>query len=217
MQTDWKQPLAKSLCRRQIFACKWQSKWLLVFAICATSTSAISDDARNSIHGLIGKILPALPDGRVGILADWIQKGGTVLDSTDLGLNLSEYYRNGDAIFIVTKMKSNRDQVITASAILPTNIMNYRIIKNTLIFRKNAENGYSLEPYCKSDTNAKSIIVGLARSEKKFVNCSHWSGQLSAAWAIDKKTGEARKISPKGITCLMADFEDSCEQVQPEK
>lgn len=94
------------------------------------------------------------------------------------------------------------------------NIMDYKIVGNKLVFLNNAGNRYSLVPYCDSNKEPEAIVIGLAKPEKRFKDCSHRTRQIHAAWVVDATTGKLKTINPKGVTCLLDDFEDSCERMQ---
>jgi hypothetical protein len=112
--------------------------------------AAISGQRGIAVDSLIGTTIPATSSDRPGSLAGWHEKGGRTLSHSELGLSLSEYYRDGQAIFIITRIDGNLNQTILDVKLLPANLIDYKIVGNKLVFLNDALNRYSLEPYCKS-------------------------------------------------------------------
>lgn len=167
-----------------------------------------------NVDALVGTTIPARSASRTGDLNGWHERGGTLLGHSELGLGLSEYYRDGQAIFIITRTDSKLNKTILDVRKLPMNIMDHKIVGNKLVFLKNAVNRYGLAHYCASNKETEAIVIGLAKPEKRFKDCSHRTRQIYTAWIVDTTTGKLKTINPKGVTCLLSDFEDSCEHQQ---
>lgn len=194
------------------------NRWvfLLIFAIVSSSACADQPDKTFDAAKLIGTTIPARLASNTGLLSDWNEKGGWSLGDSKLGLGLSEYYRGNQSILIITRRDKHLNRTILDAMKLPMHLLDYKIVGNYKNPNKDIEflpNRYSLAE-CESKAISAPIIIGLAKPEKKFTDCAHRTKRIYAAWAIDTKTGKLKSISPKGVTCLLADFEDSCEHMQ---
>ncbi|MEQ1662144.1 MAG: hypothetical protein ABL877_05570 [Thiobacillus sp.] len=190
-------------------------RWIFTLVLVMASGSACSEQKEKvfSVTHLVGIKIPARAAGSTGYLPGWNEKGGWSLGDSKLRLGLSEYYRGNQAIFIITRADRQLNGTILDARKLPMHVIDYRIADNNIVFLKDAKR-YGLAANCESKVVPDSIIVALAKPEKRFEDCAHKTGHIYAAWAVDARTGKLRSIDPKGVTCLLDDFEDSCEHMQ---
>lgn len=186
-------------------------RWIFSLMLVMATGSAYSDQQEKvfDVTQLIGTKIPARSASRPGSLPGWNEKGGGVLGSSDLKILMSEYYRGNQAIFIITSIDKQRNQTILDARALPMHIMDYKIVGNNIVFIEGA-NRYGMAYVCMSKAASASIVIGLAKAEKKFKDCSHITKRVYAAWTVDSQTGKLTSITPKSVTCLMDDFEYSC-------
>jgi len=190
-------------------------QWILTLLLVMASGSACSNQKEEvfSVTRLVGTKIPARTAGSIGSLPGWNEKGGWSLGDSKLRFGLSEYYRGNQAIFIITRTDRQLNGTILDARKLPMHVIDYRIVGNDIVFLKDAKR-YGLAAYCESKVVPNSIVVALAKPEKRFEDCAHKTKRVYAAWTVDARTGKLRSIDPKGVTCLLDDFEDSCEHMQ---
>ena len=90
----------------------WSGKWIFLFAALMAPEYAYPDPPDFTTDNLIGSTIFAQSETRTGSLRGWHERGGTSLGYSELGLGLSEYYRDGQVIFIITKTDSKLNQTI---------------------------------------------------------------------------------------------------------
>lgn len=88
------------------------SKWIFLFAVLMAPGYANSDQPGFTTDDLIGTTIFALSETKTGNLRGWHSRGGATLGYSELGLGLSEYYRDGQAIFIITRIDGKLNKTI---------------------------------------------------------------------------------------------------------